>query len=210
MQDTQLPIDLIHWSLALLPLIVLLILLIGAQWKAPEAGPIGMFIAAGIAVFVYQTPAETLAIAGGKGVWDAIFILYVVWPALLLYRITQRAGGFDALRKGIERFSSNQLFLVLGFGWVFASFLQGIAGFGAPIAVVAPLLIALGVRPLYAVVIPLIGHAWANMFGTLAVGWLATLQVIELENETVTAFQTAILLWIPNLVSGVAIAWLFG
>ncbi|MEX0771637.1 MAG: L-lactate permease [Balneolales bacterium] len=210
MQDTQLPIDLFHWGLAIVPLLVLLVLLIGLRWKAPEAGPIGMFIAAAIAIFIYQTPAETLAVAGGKGVWDAIFILFVVWPALLLYQITDRAGAFDALRKGIERFSSNQLFLVLGFGWVFASFLQGIAGFGTPIAVVAPLLLALGVRPLYAVAIPLIGHAWANMFGTLAVGWLATLQVIDIQDLGETAFQTAILLWVPNLVSGFVIAWLFG
>lgn len=93
-----------------------------------------------------------------------------MWPALLLYRVGDRAGAFVALREGIERFSRNELFLVLAFGWVFASFLQGIAGFGVPIAVVTPLLLALGVRPIYAVLIPLIGHAWANMFGTLAVG----------------------------------------
>lgn len=210
MQDTQLPIDLIHWVLAFTPLLVLLFLLIVVRWKAPEAGPIGMFVAAAIAIFVYQTPADTLAVAGGKGVWDAIFILFVVWPALLLYRITDRAGAFDALRKGIERFSSNELFLVLSFGWVFASFLQGIAGFGTPIAVVAPLLLALGVRPLYAVAIPLIGHAWANMFGTLAVGWLATLQVVDIQNVAETAFQTAILLWVPSLTAGFTIAWLFG
>ncbi|MEX2573890.1 MAG: L-lactate permease, partial [Balneolaceae bacterium] len=210
MQETQLPIDITHWILAFAPLLTLLIFLILLRWKAPEAGPIGLFVAAAIAIFFYRTPAETLAVAGGKGVWDAIFILYVVWPALLLYQITERAGAFDALRKGIEKFSSNELFLVLAFGWVFASFLQGISGFGTPIAVVAPLLLALGVRPLYAVIIPLIGHAWANMFGTLAVGWLATLQVIELENLVETAFQTAILLWLPNLAAGFTIAWLFG
>jgi lactate permease len=171
---------------------------------------VGMFVAAGIALLAFQTPAETLAVAGGKGIWDAIFILYVVWPALLLYRVTERAGAFQALRVGIEKFSNNELFLVLGFSWVFASFLQGIAGFGTPIAVVAPLLIAIGVRPIYAVALPLIGHAWANMFGTLAVGWLATIAVVDLQDLTETAFHTAILLWVPNLLSGLAIAWLYG
>ncbi len=210
MQETQLPIDLIHWLLALLPIITLLVFLVVLSWKAPEAGPVGMFVAAAIAFLAYQAPPETLAVAGAKGVWDAIFILYVVWPALLLYRVSDRAGGFAALRQGIERFSSNELFLVLAFGWVFASFLQGIAGFGTPIAVVAPLLVALGVRPIYAVAIPLIGHAWANMFGTLAVGWLATLTVVDLQNETETAFQTAIMLWVPNLLAGFTIAWMYG
>jgi lactate permease len=209
-QETQLPVDLLHWMLALVPLIVLLVLLVGLRWKAPEAGPIGLLAAALVALLAYQAPWETLAVAGAKGVWDGIFILYVIWPALLLYRVAERAGAFVALREGIERFSNNELFLVLAFGWVFASFLQGITGFGAPIAIVAPLLIALGVKPVYAVVIPLIGHAWANLFGTLAVAWLATLQVIDLQDPTTTAVQTAMLLWIPNLLAGVGIAWLFG
>jgi lactate permease len=205
-----LPIDLWHWALALVPLVVLLVLLVGLRWTAPEAGPIGMFIAVGVALLAFEAPAEVIAIAGGKGMWDAVFVLYVVWSALLLYRVVERAGGFHALREGISDFSRNDLFLVLGFGWVFASFLQGIAGFGVPIAVVAPLLVGLGVKPLYAVVIPLIGHAWANLFGTLAVAWLATTRVVSLDDPVRTAFETAILLWIPNLAAGLGIAWLYG
>jgi lactate permease len=210
MDDSQLPVDLGHWLLALAPLALLLILLVVFRWKAPEAGPIGMFAAAAIALLWFRAPIETLAVGGARGVWDALFILFVVWPALLLYRVVDRAGAFAALRNGIEHYTKNELFLVMGFAWVFASFLQGIAGFGAPIAVVAPLLVALGVKPLFAVALPLIGHAWANMFGTLAVGWLATLRVVELENETRVAFETAILLWIPSLAAGFAIAWLYG
>lgn len=210
MNDTQLPIDLLHWLLALLPIVVLLVLLVPLRWKAPEAGPMGMFTAAIIALLAFQTPWSTLAVAGARGVWDAIFILYVIWPALLLYRITDRAGAFAALRRGIRQFSRNELFLVLAFGWVFASFLQGIAGFGTPIAVVAPLLVAVGLRPIYAVVVPLIGHAWANMFGTLSVSWLATLQVIDIENQSATALETAILLWLVNLAAGFTITWMYG
>ncbi len=205
----QLPIDLLHWLLALLPILVLLVLLVFFRWKGPQAGPVSMFTAWLVALAFYRTPFDTLAVASGKGVWDAIFILYVVWPALLLYKVADQAGAFEALRIGIRRFSRDRLFLVLAFGWVFVSFLQAIAGFGVPIAVAAPLLLAIGVRPLYAVAIALIGHAWANMFGTLAVGWLATLQVVDLQSATETAFQTAILLWIPNLLSGFVIAWLF-
>jgi lactate permease len=206
----DLPIDPLHWGLALVPLIVLLVLLVGLRWKAPEAGPIGMFLAAGIAIVAFEAPAEVVAIAGGKGMWDAVFVLFVVWSALLLYRVVERAGGFHALREGISDFSRNDLFLVLGFGWVFASFLQGIAGFGVPIAVVAPLLVGIGVKPVYAVVIPLIGHAWANLFGTLAVAWLATTRVVDLEDPVRTAAETAVLLTIPIVLAGLTIAWLYG
>lgn len=206
----ELPVDLLHWLIALAPIVLLLVLLTALGWKAPQAGPVGLLLGGLTAVLVFRTPLETLAAAVGTGVWDAVFILFVVWPALLLYRASDAAGAFVALRRGIQRFSRNELFLVLAFGWVFASFLQGIAGFGTPIAVVAPLLVALGVRPVLAVVIPLIGHAWANMFGTLAVGWLATLQVVDLEDQLQTAWQSAVLLWIPNLTAGLTIAWLFG
>jgi lactate permease len=203
-------VDLLRWALALSPIVLLLVLLAFLRWKAPQAAGVALLYGAVVALLFFRTPFDTLAVAVGKGVWDAVPILYVVFPALLLYHVGKAAGAFDSLRRGISRFSKDEVFLVLAFGWVFASFLQGIAGFGAPIAVVAPLLVAVGVRPVYAVAIPLIGHAWANMFGTLAVGWLATLQVVEIENETETAVQSAILLWIPNLLGAFFIAWLIG
>lgn len=210
MGETQLPLDLLSWGLALLPIVVLLILLVGLRWKGIEAGPIGVVAATLIALFIFRTDVRTLAIAGGKGLWDAVFILYVVWTALLLYLVTVRAGAFDALRQGFIEFSHNELFLVLAIGWVFASFFQGIAGFGAPIAVTAPLLIGIGVRPIYAVAIPLIAHTWAKMFGTLGVGWLAMLNVVDVADPTTTAVQTAILLWLVNLLGGLGVAWMYG
>lgn len=208
--ESDVPVELGHWTVAVAPIVVLLVLLAARRWTAAQAGPVGMLVAGGGAVLFFRTGVGDLAVASGKGVWDAIFILLVVWPALLLYRVTDRAGAQEALRRGLTSFSRNELFLVLAFGWVFASFLQGITGFGTPIAVVAPLLVALGVRPVLAVVIPLIGHAWANLFGTLGVAWLGTLQVVDLGDEATTAFQTALLLVIPNLAGGLAVAWIFG
>lgn len=205
MLETQLPIDILHWSLALFPIAALLILLVPLRWTAQQAGPMGMFTAAVIALIALRTPWETLAVGSAKGVWDAIFILYVIWPALFLYQVTEKAGGYHALRQGISRFSRNELFIVIAFAWVFSSFLQGIAGFGTPIAVVAPLLVALGVRPVYAVVMPLVAHIWGKFFGTLAVGWLATLQVVGLADVTQTAFETGLLLIIPTVLGGLTV-----
>ncbi|WP_199897016.1 L-lactate permease [Halarchaeum acidiphilum] len=124
--------------------------------------------------------------------------------------VADRAGALYALRKGIERISSNDLFLVLAFGWVFVSFLQGFTGFGAPIAIVAPLLIAIGVRPVYAVAMPLIGHAWNNTFGTLAVAWFATRSVVDLQAPIETALQTAAHFSVVTFAAGIAVAWLYG
>lgn len=68
-----------------------------------------MFAAAAVALFAFATPWGAVAVASAKGVWDAIFILYVVWPALLLYQVTDQAGGYDTLRQGIIRFSRDDL-----------------------------------------------------------------------------------------------------
>ena len=206
----QVPVDLLHWILAAAAIIVLLVFLVPLRWRAPEAGPMAMFAAAIVALFAFRTPWQTLAVAGGKGVWDAIFILYVIWPALLLYQITKQAGAYDALRQGIAHFSRNELFIILALSWVFASFLQGIAGFGAPVAVVVPLLMAMGVRPTYAVAMGVVAHAWARFFGTLGVGWLATLQVVDLHDIPRAAYEASLLLLIPTYGGGLFVVWLYG
>jgi lactate permease len=210
MESTQIPVDLLHWILAILSIVALLVFLVPLRWRAPEAGPVAMFVAAIVALIAFKTPWKTLAVAGAKGVWDAIFILYVIWPALLLYQVTKQAGAYDALRQGISKFSRNELFIILALSWVFASFLQGIAGFGAPVAVVVPLLIAIGVRPIYAVAMGVVAHAWARFFGTLGVGWLATLQVVDLKDIPRAAEESALLILIPTYLGGLLVVWLYG
>lgn len=206
----QLPIDLSHWVIALLPILALLVLLVIFRLPADTAAAFAMFTAVVIALTVFRTPLLALSVAAAKGVWDAIGVLYVVWAAVLLYLITDRAGAMYTLRTRIQHYTDNDLFLVLAFGWVFVGFLQGITGFGTPIAIVAPLMLALGVRARYAVAIPLIGHAWANNFGTLAVAWFGARSVVDMQAPIATAVQAALLHAIPIFGAGFAIAWLYG
>ena len=206
----QVPVDVPHWVLAILPIVALLVFLVPLRWRAPEAAPMAMFTAGIVALLAFQTPWDTLAVAGGKGVWDAIFILYVIWPALLLYQVTKQAGAYDVLRRGISRFSRNELFIILALSWVFSSFLQGIAGFGAPVAVIVPLLIAVGVKPVYVVAMAVLAHAWGRFFGTLGVGWLATIQVADLDDLTRAAFEAGLLILIPTYLGGFMVVWLYG
>jgi lactate permease len=210
MEAAKVPVDLLHWVLAILPIVALLVFLVPLRWRAPEAGPMAMFTAAIVAVLAFRTPWDTLAVASAKGVWDAVFILYVIWPALLLYQITKQAGAYDALRQGIAKFSRNDLFIILALAWVFASFLQGIAGFGAPVAVVVPLLIAVGVKPIQAVAMGVLAHAWARFFGTLGVGWLALLRVANVEDVVRAAYESALLILIPTYLGGLLVVWLYG
>jgi lactate permease len=65
MNNTQLPVDIIHWIAALLPIAVLMFLLVGLRWKGIEAGPLGMLAAGLMALLVFRTPLSALAVAGG-------------------------------------------------------------------------------------------------------------------------------------------------
>lgn len=207
--EHSLPVDLLHWTMALLPILALLVMLVFLKWSGPVSGWSAMLISAIIALTFFKAPFKGVSVAFGKGIWDALFILLVVLTALVLYQITKEAGAFAVIREGIQEHSQNQLFLVLAFGWVFASLLQGVAGFGAPIAIVAPLLFGIGVKPIMAVAIPLIGHAWSNMLGSLAVSWIATKNLIDIPNEPLTLLYMSILLWIVNFMSGITICYLF-
>lgn len=212
MMQTLIPIDWLHWLLAVSPIVILAFLLVKLRWTAQQAGTTGMFVAAAVAIIFFRTPIDTLAVAGAKGVWDSVSILFVIWGALLLYHIMNKSGGYVALRQGIASFSRNELFVVIALGWVFTSFVQGIDGFGTPIVIVAPLLVAIGMKPIYAVAIPIIAHIWAKFYGTMAVGWLATLQVVNLDTATInaTAYQSALLMIIQVLLGGFTVVWMYG
>ncbi|MDD5233248.1 MAG: L-lactate permease [Syntrophales bacterium] len=210
MPGSNIAVSLFLWIVAIVPLAAILFLLVGLRWQAASAAPAGYFLAMGAAFLFFETSAWNMALQTVKGLWDAVFILYVIVPALLLYQISKEGGAFRSLRIGIEAYTPNNLLHILAFGWVFASFLQGITGFGAPIAVTAPLLVAVGVKPLWAVIIPLIGHSWANTFGTLAVAWEGLRLAADIPDPMFTAGLAAGMLFIPNLLAGFSIAWLYG
>ena len=196
--------------MAAIPLVLLLVTLVVFRWAAHEAASVGMFAAILVAFGLYQLDVTGLAVASAVGIWEAVAILYIIIPALIFYHVIDRARGFDALREQIKSFTNNELFLVLAAGWVFVSFMQSISGFGTPIVVVAPILLALGAKPVYAVAIPLIGHAWANTFGTLGVAWVTLEGIVEMQNVLLTALSAGVLLWIANISAGLTIAYIYG
>lgn len=208
----QLPINVGTWVLAFLPLAFLLFMMIARRWGAAQAGPVAWILAALIATAAFHMSVRGIALQSVKGTWSALTILYVVWPAILIYEVTREADAFEPFRRGITRLLPHPLLQVMAFGWAFASFLQGITGFGVPIAVCAPLLVGIGVRPLYAVVIPLVGHAWNNTFGTLAVAWLGLKEVTDLSVSAAatTALYASAFIWILNLIGGLLVCWIYG
>ncbi len=210
MPEPTIPINTLYWLLASAPLVVLLVLLVPLRWNAAQAGPVGYLVAAAIALLFFRTPIHTLAIATAKGFWDAVFILYIVWTALALYEVARSAGVFAAFCTGVREFTPNRLVQFFALALVFVLFLQATAGFGTPIAVAAPLLVGLGLRPVYAVAFPLVAHVWGNSFGVLAIAWIAMNLVVDIDQPTATVIIAGVLLAVAVLASALTLASVFG
>ena len=140
----SIPLNLVMWIAAVAPIVVLMILMLGLQWGAAKAAPVGLVIALISGIVLYKAPANLLLWEGLKGLWSAVTVLLVVWPAILIYEVSDHVGAFKVFRAGMQKFTPNELLQIIIIGWVFVSFLQGITGFGVPVAVGAPLLVGLG------------------------------------------------------------------
>ena len=207
----QLPVSVLNWTLASLPIAVLLILLVSYRWGVAEASPIALGISLITGAVFFGGSLPLLAGEVAKGIWSGVTVMAVVVPAILIFEVTSEAKAFDIFRLGMQKFSPNELLRIVAVGWVFASFLQGVTGFGVPVAIVAPLLIGMGVKKFWAVTLPLIGHAWACTFGTLAVAWEALVFQTQIAGEVLlrTAFWAAIFTWLMNFAAGFCFCWFY-
>ncbi|UCD81396.1 MAG: L-lactate permease, partial [Desulfobacterales bacterium] len=143
------------------------------------------------------------------GILLSLNVLYIIWTALLLYNVVNETGAIKAIGIGIQRFSGDKSIQLLIFGWIFSSFLQGVAGYGVPIAVVAPLLIGLGFSPVVAVAVPAIGHSWSVTFGSMGASFQAMMAVTGL-NSAYLGPWSAILLGVAAYLCGICAIHVFG
>ena len=189
--------------LAIAPILIILILMVGFRWKASRAGGAGYLTALLIAWFWFGINLETLAYAHAKAVFLILDVLLIIWTAFLLFRVVDEAGGIQVLSQMLPFLTADKGMQALIIGWIFASFLQGVGGFGVPTAVIAPILVGLGFSPLNAVVIPSLGHTWAVTFGSLGASFNAMMAVTGLGWE-VLAGPAAVFLGITGLLVGIA------
>ncbi|HFD38500.1 MAG TPA: L-lactate permease [Anaerolineae bacterium] len=138
----------------------------------------------------------------------SLYVLYIIWMALVLYRVVDEAGAITVIGQGIARLTAEPTMQLLLLAWAFSAFLQGVAGFGVPIAVVAPLLIGLGFAPVVAVAAVAIGHSWSVTFGDIASSFQALMAATGLPGETLAPWS-AVFLGVAVFGCGLAAAWTF-
>ena len=191
--------------LALFPILLILFLMVGLRWGAARSGAAGYLAALVIAAAYFGAGIEVLGFAHTRALLLALDVLLIIWAAFLLYRVVDEAGAIATLGQALPRLTADRGMQALVIGWVFATFLQGVGGFGVPVAVVAPVLIGLNFSPLAAVIIPSVGHGWAVTFGSLGSSFNALMAATGLP-AAFLAGPAAWFLGLSGLLSGFLVA----
>ena len=194
------------WLLSVLPVIVILVLMVTYKWGGSKAGATGWFTTIVIAVLFFGANMKLVAFAQIKSLLLALDVMYIIWMALLLFHVADEAGAVIVIGQSLPRLTDDRVMQGLMLGWVFASFLQGMGGFGVPIAIVAPLLVGLGFNPVQSVIMASLGHGWAVNFGSLATSFQSLLAVTGLTGELL-APAAAVLLGIASFGCGMLVAY---
>ena len=154
---------------ALLPIATVLVMLGVLRRPAWQAALSGLVVALLIAVTFWGMPVETAAAAACNGAVFALWpVMWIVINALFLYNIAVTSGRFDAFRDWVlTHLPNDRRVILVVIGFCFGALLEGIAGFGAPVAITASLLIAVGFSALDALVFVLIFNTTPVAFGAL-------------------------------------------
>jgi lactate permease len=173
---------------AALPVIVLLGLLAFWHVRAHLAALAGLAMAALIAVGVFHMPAKLAFAASIYGAAFGLFpIGWIILNAIFIYNLSVETGQFAVLQKQVAGISADRRIQALLIAFSFGAFIEGAAGFGAPVAISGALLIGLGFRPLEAAKLALIGNTAPVAFGALGTPLLTLAKITELNIDKLSA-----------------------
>ena len=167
---------------AVIPIVFFFLALAVFRLKGHIAGSITLALSILVAIFAFQMPVDMALAAAGYG------FLYGLWPiawiivaAVFLYKLTVKSGQFEVIRSSVLSITDDQRLQVLLIGFCFGAFLEGAAGFGAPVAITAALLVGLGFNPLYAAGLCLIANTAPVAFGALGIPIIVAGQVTGID-----------------------------
>jgi len=163
----SLPLSTLAASVPILTMLVLLGVLRKPAWVAALSGLLAAIL---MAAFAYQMPVRNLIGAVGYGAAYGLFpIGWIVFSAILLYRVTLESGKFEVIKDSVGHFTDDRRLQVLLIAFAFGGFVEGGAGFGTPIAVAATMLAGLGFSPFYAAGLCLLANTAPVAFGSIGI-----------------------------------------
>ncbi|MED4651433.1 L-lactate permease [Bacillus pseudomycoides] len=157
-------------AVALIPIIFFFLALAVFRMKGYVAGLITVVLTILVALFAYKMPFTMAMAATGYGFAYGLWpIAWIIVMSVFLYKISVKTGQFDVIRASVLSITNDHRLLVILIGFSFGAFLEGAAGFGAPVAITAALLAGLGLNPLYAAGLCLIANTAPVAFGAMGI-----------------------------------------
>jgi lactate permease len=167
---------------AALPIFVLLYLLGIRRRPAWIAALAGLLAASLVALLVYRMPPGILLSSIAYGAAFGLFpIGWIVFWAIVLYRLTIATGKFEIIKASIGNLTEDRRLQGLLIAFAFGAFIEGCAGFGTPVAVAAAMLAGLGFSPFYAAGICLLANTAPVAFGSIGIPVITLARITELD-----------------------------
>ena len=177
---------------AVLPLVVLFVLLGGFKVKAHWAALASLATALVVAIAVYGVPAPQAFDSGAEGAVFGLFpIMWIVFNALWIYNMTVETGRFDVIRRSLGSISEDARVQAVLIAFCFGTLLEGLAGFGTPVAITSVMLIALGFKPAKAAALALVADTVPVAFGAIAIPITTLGQTTGLPTDTSAPWSAA-------------------
>ncbi|MGE8561081.1 MAG: L-lactate permease [Acinetobacter sp.] len=198
-------------AIALIPIIFFFLALAIFRLKGSVAGTITVFLALLVSLFAYQMPVAmafaSMIYGFFYGLWP---IAWIIIGAVFLYKISVKTGQFNIIRSSILSITEDQRLQMLLVGFAFGTFLEGAAGFGAPVAITAALLVGLGFKPLYAAGLCLIVNTAPVAFGAMGipiivagqVSGVDTMEISQMVGRQLPFMVPIVLFWIMGIMDG--------
>ncbi len=173
---------------AAVPVVLLLVLLAFFHVRAHFAALAGLIAALAVAVFVFKMPVELGLASAGYGAAFGLFpIGWIVLNAVFIYQLSVESGTFEQLKNQIAALAGDRRIQALLIAFCFGAFIEGCAGFGAPVAISGAMLIGLGFKPLEAAKLALIGNTAPVAFGSVGIPLTTLSSVTGLDLMHLTA-----------------------
>lgn len=155
---------------AAIPIVLFILMLSIFKLKGYLAGLYSIIVSGLVAVFIYKMPLLMVLMSAIYGVLAGIWpVASIVFAAIFLYKITVKTGKFEIIENSISFISADQRLQVLIVAYSFGAFLEGAAGFGAPVAITAAILVGLGFSPIYAASLCLIANIAGGAYGAMGI-----------------------------------------
>ena len=170
------------------PVIILLGSIAVLKMRIHIAALIGLVAAFAIATGIYKMPLDAAGAAALLGAGFGLFpIGWLLLNVIFLYQLTVKRGHFEILRDSLAGIAPDPRIQVILIAFAFGAFLEGMSGFGAPVAITAAILIQLGFRPLHASALSLIANTAPVAFGSLGIPVITLAQVTGLDLHLISA-----------------------